>query len=197
MIPVDGILSDDENQIQFRWKSLKTIYSMFFLFCGTVESCFGTRRLLRLGFNIGSAEGLMFFILAMVRAFIFFRLARKWKNIVKMWRKSEQVFLYEPYRVRGVSLKIKLRVMFAILVSLGISKQGKFWWKCSDKLILMLFSAEHLLYLVTSLSDNYLQITQCTPKYKDFWENFLFRNRPHLHYNIPYSVFELPLYEVS
>jgi hypothetical protein len=59
------------------------------------------------------------------------------------------------------------------------------------------FSVEHVLYLVTALSDNHTQITQCTPKFKDFWENLVFRYRPHLHYNIPYSVYQLPLYEVS
>jgi hypothetical protein len=59
------------------------------------------------------------------------------------------------------------------------------------------FSVEHILYSVTALSDNHTQITQCTPKFKDFWENLVFRYRPHLHYNIPYSVYELPLYEVS
>lgn len=126
MIPVDGVLSGDESQLQFRWKSLKTIYSMTFLFCGTVESCLGTRRLLRLGFNIHYVEGLMFFTLAAIRAFIFFRLARNWQDIMKMWSKSENVFLFEPYHVKGFSLKTKLRAVFAVLAILAISKRFKF-----------------------------------------------------------------------
>lgn len=121
MIPVDGICSRDESQIQFRWKSLKTIYSMIFLFCGTVESCLGTRRLLRLGFNIRYVDELMFFILAMVRSFLFFKIARNWKEIVEMWRKCENVFLEEPYRVRGMSLKVRVRVVFAFLAALALS----------------------------------------------------------------------------
>lgn len=126
MIPVDGVLSGDENQLEFRWKSLKTIYTMFFLFCGAVESCLGTRRLLRLGFKLQYVEGLVFFILAAIRAFIFFRLARNWKEIMKMWQKCENVFLYEPYRVKGFSLKVKIRVVFAVLAALAVGNRLKF-----------------------------------------------------------------------
>lgn len=122
MIPVDGVCSRDENQIQFCWKSLKTIYSMIFLFCGTVESLLGTRRLLRLGFNIQYVDELMFFILAMIRSFIFFRIARNWKEIVEMWRKCENVFLQEPYRVKGLRLKVKIRVSFAIMAAFALSE---------------------------------------------------------------------------
>lgn len=46
LLPFDGVLAKDENQVEFRWKSLKTIYSVLFLFCGTAESAMGVRRLL-------------------------------------------------------------------------------------------------------------------------------------------------------
>lgn len=122
MLPVDGICAEDESQVEFRWKSIKTIYSMVFLFCGTVESGMGTRRLLRLGFNIGFAEGLLFFVTAMIRAFIIFRLARKWKDIIKEWRKCEDVFLKPPYKVTGRSLSFRIRTMFFVFVALSIGK---------------------------------------------------------------------------
>lgn len=122
MLPVDGVLSENESELEFRWKSLKTIYSMAFLFCGTVESCLGTRRLLRLGFNIRYVEGLVFFILAVVRGFIFFRLARKWTEIMKMWKRCEDVFVRDPYKVEGASLKVKVRVVFTVLVTFAMGK---------------------------------------------------------------------------
>lgn len=54
---------------------------------------------------------------------------------------------------------------------------------------------EHLFFLVKAIEDNRLQITYCTPKSTDFWQNYLWRYRPHLIYNFPYSPFELPIYE--
>lgn len=127
LLPVDGVLEKDENRVEFRWRSIKTIYSMIFLFCGTVESCLGTRRLLRLGFKINFAEGLLFFITAMVRAFIVFRLARHWKEIIKRWRHCEDVFLKPPYRVRGWSLSLRIRVIFILLAALSAGKWEKFF----------------------------------------------------------------------
>jgi gustatory receptor len=122
LLPADGVLSNDEEKVKFRWKSVKTIYSMIFLFCGTVESGLGTRRLLRLGFNINFAEGLLFFILAMFRAFVFFNLARKWNVIMRLWKKCESPFLQPPYKVNGWSLKTKIKVIFIPLAILTLSK---------------------------------------------------------------------------
>lgn len=125
LLPADGVLAKDESQVTFSWKSIKTIYSMFFLFCGTVESCMGTRRLLRLGFKVNFAEGLLFFIMAVVRAFIFFNLARQWKVIIGRWRMAEDVFLRAPYRVKGWSLSTKMRVVFSVLAVISFGKSLK------------------------------------------------------------------------
>lgn len=54
---------------------------------------------------------------------------------------------------------------------------------------------EHVAFLIAALENNRIQLEFCTPKSLDFWENFLWRYRPHLIYNFPYSRFELPFYE--
>lgn len=125
MLPVDGVLAKDETSLEFRWKSAKTIYSMMFLFFTSIESCLGIRRLLRLGFNLNFAEGLLFFFMAMVRAFIIFHLARSWKEIIGKWRKCEDAFLHPPYHVKGWSLSLKIRLIFCILAFLGFGEQLK------------------------------------------------------------------------
>ena len=45
-LPVEGILSKDIANLKFRWKSFRTIYSIIFLICGTIESAMAVRRLL-------------------------------------------------------------------------------------------------------------------------------------------------------
>lgn len=125
LLPVDGVLSKDESQVKFRWKSIKTIYSMFFLLCGTIESCLGSRRLLRLGFNVNFAEGLLFFILSAVRGFIFFNMARQWNKIIRRWRFAEDAFLKLPYKVKGWSLSFRLRLVFSILAILSTGRITK------------------------------------------------------------------------
>jgi gustatory receptor len=122
LLPVEGVSSNDEEKIKFRWKSLKTIYSMIFLFCSTIDCVLVITRLFRLGFNIKLSEDLIFFILAMVRAFVFFNLARKWNDIMRMWKKCESPFLKPPYKVNGWSLKMKINAIFIPLAILTLGR---------------------------------------------------------------------------
>jgi Trehalose receptor len=119
MLPVNNVRLDDENKLEFRWFSFKTVYSMIFLFCGTAESCLGVLRLLRRGLSIQHFEALIFFILAVVRAFIFLNLAKNWKKIMVMWKKCESPFLTSPYRIKGWSLISRIRVTFVVLALLS------------------------------------------------------------------------------
>lgn len=122
MLPVDGVLAKDEKKLQFRWKSPVTFYGVFFLLIGTIESSVGTRRLVRLGFNIHFAEGFFFFITSMIRAFILFHLARHWKEIIAKWRQNEDVFLREPYKNNKWSLSSQIRVIFTVCVTFSLRR---------------------------------------------------------------------------
>ncbi|CAO1403379.1 unnamed protein product [Diamesa serratosioi] len=118
-MPVDGILSKDIGNLKFRWKSLRTIYSIIFLICGTVESCMAVRRLLRLGFNIHFAETMIFFVSSMARAYSLFQIARKWKMMMKFWAQCENVFLNPPYEdLKGWCLAQKIRFSAVFLILL-------------------------------------------------------------------------------
>ena len=123
LVPVNGIMCSDETKIEFRWTALRTIYSLVYLFCGTADSIMGVERILRRGFSIYQLEGLIFFSLAAIRAFIFFHLAIKWKRIMSKWKRCEKPFLSTPYGVHGWSLSKRIRTIFVVLVVLGISKR--------------------------------------------------------------------------
>lgn len=118
-MPVKGILSKDIANLKFRWKSLRTIYSMVFLVFGTAESCLAVRRLLRKGFNINFGETMIFYIFSMARAFSLFQMARKWEMIMTFWTQCEKVFLYSPYEnLKGWSLSQKIRFLSVLLMLL-------------------------------------------------------------------------------
>lgn len=113
-MPTENVLQKDEEKLKFRWKSPRTIYSLIFLFFCTLECIFGTRRLIRLGmYNIHFAETFMFFITAIVKFLIMFRLGRNWKDIMVKWRSFENVFLQHPYTHKGLKLKIRVRCVAA------------------------------------------------------------------------------------
>ncbi|KAG5679797.1 hypothetical protein PVAND_009335 [Polypedilum vanderplanki] len=176
MLPVDNITSDvNEDKLQFRWISFKTIYAIIFLVLGSIESCLASRRIFVIGFSIIYVETFLFYVISMAKSFMIFRLATKWKEIMRRWSENEKVFLSAPYEIKGWSLRTKLTVVFCIMVF------GVF--------------SEHLFFLAYAINNNYLQVTYCNPKSNIFWDNFLSRYRPHIRHFIKYSPYQLPLYE--
>lgn len=115
MMPVNGVMTNDEKELEFRWFSLRTIYAIAFIFCGSADSFLGVLRLMQRGFGVFSFEALIFFALCVIRAVIFFHLATKWKKIIAKWRKCEEPFLSSPYEVKGWSLSRRVRVSFGVL----------------------------------------------------------------------------------
>lgn len=123
MIPVDNLLQPDEKKLEFRWKSKKTIYSLIFLFFGSIESAVGMRRFVRLGFNIHFTEKFLFLITAMVKAVLMFQLGRKWKKIMMEWRSCENIFLNTPFvNNNGWRLRTKLRFVATIFLILMLGE---------------------------------------------------------------------------
>lgn len=122
VMPVSGLSSHNPDQYEFKWKSAKVVYAVIFLIFGTIDSCTGIRRLFRLGFNFYFAESLLFFVSAMARAFLIFRIALNWPEIMKRWRECEKSFLYQPYAENpGWKLRTLVRWNFFVVafVSLG------------------------------------------------------------------------------
>lgn len=123
MLPVSNVSSNDPSKLHFEWKSLRVSYAITFLVFCTIDSCLGTRRLLRLGFNIGFAESLLFFISGLTRAFLIFRIAIHWREIMNRWRDCEKSFLYEPYAENpGWKLRTRIRVIFFVIVIFSFCK---------------------------------------------------------------------------
>lgn len=123
LVPVDNLLQPDEKKLEFRWKSIKTIYSLIFLFLGSIESAVGIRRFIRLGFNIHFTESLLFLITAMIKALLMFLIGRKWKEIMVKWRKCENIFLQSPFDIDGWKLKTKLRFVAMLFFCFVLGEQ--------------------------------------------------------------------------
>lgn len=125
MLPVYGLLDRDEKNLKFQWKSLRTFYAIVFLFFGGIDSGTGIRRFFRLGFNIKFAEALLFFISGIMKAAFVLNTARNWREIMMKFHELEKPFLHFPYeRKSGLSLKLKVRLVFFTNVTVSIS-----WWK--------------------------------------------------------------------
>lgn len=107
ILPVDNINSEDISSLQFRWKSINTIYSLIFLICGSIESILCLRMGFRDGISLIYVNKLSFYSISTLNAIFIFLLARKWKYIMDYWYEHEKMFLKSPYATHGWSLKKK------------------------------------------------------------------------------------------
>lgn len=122
LMPADGVNAKDISNINFRWKSLKTIYSLTFLICGAVECLLCFRLMFKGGVTLGYSSSLSFYFISMMGAFFIFKLATKWKKIMKLWFESEKVFLKFPYAICGMTLKQRIRLWGALIGFLSLCK---------------------------------------------------------------------------
>lgn len=121
-MPVQGILCKEIDSLKFSWTSFRTIYTTFFLISGTIEAGMVTFRLVRMGLNLNYAQEIIFFVSSMIRSFLLFHMARKWKTIMKYWTQCEYVFLRPPYKELKWSLTIRIRIIGVFFILMCCSK---------------------------------------------------------------------------
>lgn len=120
VMPVDNVTSKDISNINFKWKSLKTIYSLTFLVLGTTESLLCLRIAFKKGISLSLTSELAYYATSMIGAFFIFRLATKWNYLMKLWFDNEKVFLKFPYTKCGLSLKRRIRMWAALIGFLAL-----------------------------------------------------------------------------
>jgi gustatory receptor len=122
LMPVDNVNAKDILDISFRWKSIKTIYSLVFIVAGSFECLMSLKLSMKRGMSLGYASALSFFASSMFGAYCLLNLARKWQRVMKFWFESEKVFLKAPYALRGCSLKRKIRLWAALFGFLALGR---------------------------------------------------------------------------
>ena len=120
VMPVDGVTSKDISNISFKWKSLKTIYSLTFLVLGTAECLLCFHSAFKKGISLSLFSELTYYVTSIIGAFFIFRLATKWKYLMKLWFNNEKVFLKFPYINCGLSLKRRIRMWAALIGFLAL-----------------------------------------------------------------------------
>lgn len=105
VLPVDGVNSGEISGLRFRWKSIKTIYSLVFVICGSVECVLCLRLVFQRGLSLSYCSALTFYTVSVLGAIYMIKLASKWKYLMKVWYECEKVFLKAPYKMHGWPLK--------------------------------------------------------------------------------------------
>lgn len=194
LMPVDGVKSREISSLCFRWKSMKTIYSLTFVIFGSVECLLCLRLLFHRGMTLAYCSSLTFYTISVLGAIYFIKLASKWKHLMKVWYDCEKVFLRAPYKMHGLSLKrtiILWSVAYGFFASCKLLNLFSFQRQCKK----ICFSVDHALFLIRSFYNNQQIIEYCNVNESEFFHSYLIAYRYHLTSVIPYHIIEYPLYE--
>lgn len=87
----------------------------------------------------------------------------------------EKPFLFEPYKISGTSLSIKIRWIGIVFI--------------------VFYLTEHLMFIGMELHDNANQLTTCNVSSMTFLNNYMRRERPHLLDILPYRWWIFPIFQ--
>ncbi|EDS43730.1 Gustatory receptor 64f [Culex quinquefasciatus] len=168
LFPVQGVLAKDVYGINFRWRSLRTLYSLFFVVLAFIALCAQINLTALFTVTTGQVAGILYFGLNLTGAICFLIISRKWRAMMIRWKSQEDVYLRPPYRVYGRSLKFKIRLI-------GFS-------------VIILAIIEDLLHVASSIKIHHKYINFCNVT-GTFWELYYNREHPqvfkYVSYNLP------------
>jgi gustatory receptor len=109
IMPLSIENTNDPKKIDFKWKSVKTIYCLVFLVFASIECALSFRIALKEGLALGQSSGTSYHFVSSLGGFLLLNLARKWPTMIFKWNKSEEVFITQTcYHTDGLSLKTKI-----------------------------------------------------------------------------------------
>ncbi|XP_060517071.1 gustatory receptor for sugar taste 64f-like [Cylas formicarius] len=114
--PLDGICGPTYKSLQFRWLSLKLLYSVLSIVGYTFNFVLYCLHLSSHIENILDINALFFHIESIIMAMLFLHLATKWSRFVKQWHNVEIAMKnYEPPR------NLKRKISITLIVFLGVA----------------------------------------------------------------------------
>lgn len=124
------------------------------------------------GNTVADAAFLIFLFNIIVGLLQMLRLAHEWPSLIRLWQRSESVFLRPPYRRR-------------------IGRCSTLRWRVRGVAFVVLFVAliEHLMYMVSTLYDTHLHMERCSVTDVPFMAQAFRSVWPHVAWLLPASWF--------
>ncbi|XP_055543532.1 uncharacterized protein LOC129729076 [Wyeomyia smithii] len=167
LFPVEGIFAKDNQQIVFRWVSLRTFYSLSMLGMGGLVIVAQLNHVASSNVTASSIAAILYYAFNYGGMICFLIIAIQWRTIMSKWRSYEEVFLHPPYWRFGRSMRFYIRAV-----------------GCT---VLLLAFIEDFIHVVSCYVSNREYIARCdnsTP----FWEVFYTHEHSHIFGYISYSL---------
>lgn len=140
----------------------------------------------------------MFYFICTLQAAIFIFLATKWNQIMIFWYKMEKPFLTAPYKMSGISLSLKIKIIaFTLAICcltehlffIGIQLQFNFYQ------LKVRFRIWSIHFTQSWAGINFFLFQICNVSKISFLNNYMRRERPHLLDVLPYRWYIFPIFQ--
>lgn len=121
MLPVNGISSGELDELHFKLRSFKVIYTIALQIICFVEILLLT--ILDFGLNFDYFNIFLSYAIGLYTTLYMLYHATKWKEFMVYWMRYEEVFLYSPYsnKAREQSFRRKAKLVGFSIISFTIS----------------------------------------------------------------------------
>lgn len=140
------------------------------------------------------AAGIIFLGSILIGMCLMFAMARNWPQLIRLWYRTELIFLRKPYFAKGMTLKWRLRVVAFTVLVLALSTWPNifitFWLQFFNVLV------EHLFYIWSTLflSNKHIEICHLDV---NFLEYVFTSERGHIFDSINFSLWWIFPLEVN
>jgi Trehalose receptor len=197
MLPVDGITSDNIEDIKFKFRSPKVIYSVILQALCVIELLVFVFK-----YNSGTTFDFINLLLsytvgAYATVFLLFQ-ARKWKAIMKYWSVNEEIFLRPPYsnRSRAFAFARNLKIVAVIIIGYTICKH--IFPMKAKKYYLRPFLVDHFFRMSSELFRGYMKHKRCFGDDESFWvagRSIYIEQRSIMFKVINFEYWHIPIFE--
>lgn len=166
--PISGVFNKDHRNLNFKWISVRTLISVWWLFCAITFLFLELKRLFNSGeVNAKSIMNAVFYLSSLSYGILLFRLAKEWPIFVGYWCQMEKHFLNSRFN-SGWSLKNKVLALMVFILTGALF--------------------EHSMCIASFLYDRYKQAIICGWHIDSYFGYIVSTLLPHIFNEISYTV---------
>ncbi|KDR23821.1 gustatory receptor for sugar taste 64f-like isoform X2 [Zootermopsis nevadensis] len=118
LCPVQGITSPQVQDLRFRWRCLRVVYSIVMTLGMATTFIFTIAFYMKGFFNFETSTTFVFYALGFACCVCFLNLARRWPRLEDLWQRTEQEQIKYGYP-KNLHLKINVMSTVTLAVALG------------------------------------------------------------------------------
>ncbi|XP_062557005.1 gustatory receptor for sugar taste 64b-like [Armigeres subalbatus] len=173
LMPVVEIFSRSSRNTRFKLRSVRFMYSSFYLLSAGIYTILACRRFILKGLNVSSFADMFYLVFNYAITVLFMLIALQWHKVLKEFANCEKLMLKDVYtkltqRTTRFNLAWRIRMVISGIMVLAF--------------------AEDFLNYFSAYQDNIVQMKYCNRTQISFWENFYVRDHPQIFHHVPVNI---------